>query len=338
MNLFNIIIKDFRDAFRNRTILVALLLPVVASLLFAVIGSSGLSREFEIGIIEESGNLQSFIHNNTANIKTQRFQEIENGVNSVRQGVVSGLIVVNKEKDYNLYLNTQQPLMYYFLKDNLTEMLDKYNDVNRDYKMKLVSVNNPTARLSFLPVWITITITMIGVMIISGNIAEEKENRTLDFLFISPLAPWKTLTAKALFGVIFICLTIGLMSLLNGVFSLGIKVILNLFLVTVTGAFCFTILGLLIGIIAGSQSSARSIGTIIYFPLLFPALIYDLSEFTRKLAAFFPTYYLFKLIENVLIYQRTVFSGNFLSILFIFTLALSIITLIKIRDGGLHEK
>lgn len=338
MNLLNIIIKDFRDAFRNKTILVALLLPVVASLLFVLIGNSELSREFEIGIIEESGNLQSFIDNNTLNIKTHRFLVKENGLKSIRQGAVSGLIVVNSEKDYNLYLNTQQPLVYYFLKNNLTEILDMYNGIIRDYKIEVISVNNPAARLSFLPVWITITITMVGVMIISGNIAEEKENRTLDFLLISPLKLWEIIAAKALFGVIFILLTIGLMALFNGVFSLGTKVVLNFIILTIVGAFCFTMIGLLIGIMAGSQSSARSIGTIIYFPLLFPALIYDLSEFTRKLAAFFPTYYLFKLLEGVLIYHKTVFSGYFLFLLIILTLVLSFIILIKIRNGGLYEK
>ncbi len=299
--------KDFRESIRSRTILIAIILPLAASLLFTVVDNSQMQKQFEIGIVENADGttgLSNFISNRVKNFTVQEFENIKQGKNAVERGRISALIVNNKpETEFSTYINNQKPLTYLFLKDNLEEIIRKHLGIKPDFKMQAIPVNTPEDGSSFLPIWITITITMIGVLIISGNFAEEKDNKTLAAMIVSPAGYLEILFAKGIFGILFSTITVILMILLNGAIGMeGIKIIFLLFLI-ISGSLTFTIIGLLIGIIAKSQSAARALGTVIYFPLLFPTLIYDLSEFTRKLARLFPTYYLFKGLEKIFVYK-----------------------------------
>ncbi len=209
--------------------------------------------------------------------------------------------------------------------------------VKPEVNLNVIPVNIPVTRWSFLPTWITITITMIGVLVLSGSIAEEKETRTLDALMVTPACKQDILLGKGGAGIILIILTISIMFLINGVILTNISQFLALSTLILSAALCFSSIGLLIGNLAGSQSAARSLGTVIYFPLLFPALVYDLTEFTRKLARLFPTFYLLKGLEKVLFYQGGIyFVGIEICILMVFAMFFFIITLVSYRGGRIN--
>lgn len=330
--------KDFREAIRNRTILIVIILPLAASLLFTIVDSSQMQKQFKIGIVEtgEQG-LTGFISRQVKNFTVQRFENISVGKDAVESGVISALVVNEKSVDdnklkpkFSAYINNQKPLTYLFLKDNLEEIIKKYLQVKPKFKMVAIPVNTPETGSSFLPIWITITITMIGVLVMSGNFAEEKDNKTLAAIIVSPASYLEILVAKGMFGILFATMTAVLMVLLNGITEIwGIKFLFLIFLV-LGGSITFTIIGLLIGVVAKSQSAARALGTVIYFPLLFPTLIYDLSEFTRNIARLFPTFYLFKGLEKVFIYQNSAVDiWSDILILSCFSLVLLVITYYK---------
>ena len=50
---------------------------------------------------------------------------------------------------------------------------------------------------SLLPVWITVTLSMIGVMVVSGMFAEEKDTRTIEAIGVSPAGYGELLWARA---------------------------------------------------------------------------------------------------------------------------------------------
>src|SRR5690606_36729288 len=144
-----------------------------------------------------------------------------------------------------------------------------------ELNIQFIPVNTTMNRLSFLPVWIMITVTMIGVLIISGNLAEEKENKTLYSIMMTPAKKMEVLLGKGIYGVLFTFFTVTIMCVLNGVHLIGLSNILKLVISVFIASISFTSIGLLIGSFTTSQSTARSIGTIIYFPLVFPSLIAD---------------------------------------------------------------
>lgn len=326
----SIVIKDFIESFKNKTVLIVILLPVLASLLFSIVDNNDINKVFKIGIVEnKSTSFTNFI-GNVNELKGISYNNENQGIDSLKSGQIDGLIVY--EEGFTIYLDSSQSLTYFFLKDSIEDLIEIYLNKDPGFKIEFVPLNSSISRLSFLPVWITITVTMIGVLIISGEFAEEKENKTLYSIIISPASKIDILLGKGIFGVLFTFITIFIMCLLNGVYLIGIINLLKLIIAIVVASVSFTSIGLLIGSFTDSQSTARSIGTIIYFPLLFPTLIADLSSFTRIFAGFFPTHYFYSILEKLLIYQGQVSIIKDLTLLLIFAFILSIVTLLKFRQ------
>ncbi|HLV10683.1 MAG TPA: ABC transporter permease [Halanaerobiales bacterium] len=338
MRLKSIILKDLIEALRNKTFLIVILLPLLASLFFSVINNAEMDRIFTVGIIEDdNSSFLEFVEENIGNFTAVNYSDFEQGETALEKGSIEGLILINNDDSFTLYIDSQQSLTYYFLKDSIQEFIKLYKGIRPEVDIEVVPVNVSGVHWSFLPVWITITITMIGVVVLSGNIAEEKESKTLDALLVTPAEPRDILLGKGCAGIILIFLTVFIMFLVNRVFITDPFQILTIFALIVVAALCFSAIGLFIGNIAGSQSTARSLSTIIYFPLLFPALIYDLSEFTRTVAVIFPTFHLLKGLEKLLFYQEGASTAWFhIFILASFSVVFIVITLLSFRGWEIN--
>ncbi|MGM0445432.1 MAG: ABC transporter permease [Bacillota bacterium] len=304
MNGFNIIksviSKDMKEFFRNKTIIIVIMLPLLASLFFLVIEDAGLNKEFNLGLVDEiNSDFNQFVSNNIANLNLINFNELENAHKEVGNNI-DGIIEISSKDNFNIYLDASNTNSYFFLQNQIEQIIDNYLNIEPQYSLQVTPLNQIEGRLNFLPIWLTITITMIGVLIISGNLAEEKENKTMDAVYIAPAHNYLFLVGKILSGVILSTFTALIMLFINGFYRQPISNIIVVFIAVFLGSLVFNVIGLIIGAVSETQSSARSIGTVIYFPLLFPTLIYNLSEITELIAKFFPTYYLFQVINNLL--------------------------------------
>jgi ABC-2 type transport system permease protein len=124
------------------------------------------------------------------------------------------------------------------------------------------------------------------------------------------------------------------MGALNGVLAIGFKRLFLAFIIITIASFVFSGLGLIISLFTDSQSSARSISTVIYFPIIFPALVADVSPLTQRLALFFPTHYLYQALDKVLVYQGQ--NSNLsmeLSSLILFSIIFHLIIIVYIRKA-----
>jgi|AntRauTorckE6833_2_1112554.scaffolds.fasta_scaffold00117_8 ABC-2 type transport system permease protein len=304
MSSFNIIksviSKDMKEFFRNKTIIIVILLPLLASLFFLIIEDAGLNKEFNLGLVDEiNSDFNQFVSNNIANLNLINFSEIENAQKEVGNNI-DGIIEIKSGQNFNIYLDASNTNSYFFLQNQIENIIENYLNIEPQYSIQVYALNQIEGRLNFLPIWLTITITMIGVLIISGNLAEEKENKTMDAVYIAPAYNHLFLIGKILSGVTLSTVTALIMLFINGFYRQPITNILLVFIAIFLGSLVFNVIGLIIGAISETQSSARSIGTVIYFPLLFPTLIYNLSEITELIAKFFPTYYLFQVVNNLL--------------------------------------
>jgi len=295
----SVIKKDMKEFLRNKTIIIVIILPLLASLFFLIIEDAGLNKQFNIGIVEENNSFSNYINENIANINPIRYQKVEEANKEIGKRV-AGVVHIQGQKDFELYLNAGNTSSYFFLQNQLENLIERYLNIPLQFNLKVTAVNRIEGKLGFLPIWLTITITMIGVLIISGNLAEEKENKTMDAVYITPASNLLFLTGKILSGVILSTITALIMLFINGFYRQPLKNIITVFIAIFLASLVFNLIGLIIGAKSDSQSAARSIGTIVYFPLLFPTLIYNLSDFTEILAKFFPTYYLFQIVNNLL--------------------------------------
>jgi len=324
LNIKEIILKDLRESLYNKTILIVIILPIIASLFFTIISQPQIEKKFKVGIIEtEEQGLTVYFSDRIQNFQSFIYTDINKGIKDIKSAKIDCLIICKKHDDYTVYIDRKDPVTYLFLKDSIEDILMSYLHIKPDINLKIISLNNLKLRTSFLPIWITITMTMIGILVISGNLAEEKDNRTLAALLITPINESDIIIGKALFGLFLSFITVIIMCVLNGVIPKNLLNLLSFTWLIVSASICFTSIGLIIGVLAESQSAARSLGTIIYFPLLFPALIYNLSEFTRKLAGFFPSYYLYIGIEKIMYYNHTGLEMIILPLysMFLFTVA-----------------
>lgn len=312
--VFLLLRKDLKESLQNRTALIVIFLPLFASLMFSVVNSQQLVRNFEIGITgQKSSSLQQFVADNYSNIKFKSYRQFTAGKRDAAAGKIDALIVyeqgqTNSNDHYQIYLDSRDTINFFILKENITDLLQQYYKLDNQLNLEFAPVTEFDSVSSILPIWITVTITMIGLMLISGSLAKEKDNKTLAALLVTRVNIWQLIAAKSLLAVILSLITAFLMGLLNNLLAVGFASILLFILTVFLAALTFSALGLLIAFISGSQAATRSISTIIYFPIIFPALIADLSPLTQKLASFFPSYYLYQALDKLLVYRGNQFA------------------------------
>ncbi|NLL47138.1 MAG: ABC transporter permease [Firmicutes bacterium] len=325
--------KDFVESVKNKSILIAVVLPVVASLLFGVLDGAQTPKEFTLAIYEEADSgFGEFVAQMAVNFQVQEVSSSKHGQELVQGGEVHGFLQVEPDDGFLLFLDSGRPVYFFALREHMTQLIDAYLGIPLRYDLEVIPVGDTTVSRSVLPVWLTVTMSMIGVMVVSGMFAEEKDTKSLDAIGVSPAGYGELLLGKGLFGVLLSAGTVAIMVILNRTHGIGLSGWLALVFLTLLGATCFTSIGLLIGVVASGQSTARSVATILYFPLLFPTLVADLSSFTRMLANLFPTFHLFTGLEAVLLHGRGVGYVWFeLVVLSVFSAVLTTVAMVSYR-------
>lgn len=130
--------------------------------------------------------------------------------------------------------------------------------------------------------------TVIGGLIISASLIEEREKKTLNAVLVTPITPLEVILAKSLFGL-FLGLILGvIMLVLSNAFTGGIHLIL-FFLVLGT---LFTVgLGLIAGVVMKDITDLVARMKLFNLVLLLPALVLFFPQVPQWIGKFFPTYY-----------------------------------------------
>lgn len=338
--IFLLIKKDLKESLKNRTAVMIIMLPLFASLMFSLVSSQQLVRNFELGVSgQESKEIISFINNNFQNFSIQEFENIEAGREATAAGSIDAALYYSPEPEdieerYQIYLDSRDTVNFFILRENISQLLSTYHNLNSGPQFNFQAAADFKVSSSILPVWLTVTITMIGLMLLSASLSEEKDNKTLAALLVTKVNIYQVIAAKTLFAWILTLITSTLMGALNGVLNIGFNRLLLAFIIITAAALVFSGLGLIISLFTSSQSSARSISTVIYFPIIFPALVADVSPLTQRLALFFPTHYLYQALDKVLVYQGgdTVLTAE-LSFLLLFAIIFYLIIFIYIRKA-----
>lgn len=332
--------KDLKESLKNRTAIMIILLPLFASLMFSLVSSQQLMRNFDLGISgSENTELVNYINNNFQNFNIKAYQDLEKGKNDTAAGKIDAILNYNSkpaeiEDQYQIYLDNRDAVNFFILKENISQLLSSYHQLDTGPNYKIFPAAEFKVSSSILPVWLTVTITMIGLMLISASLSEEKDTKTLAALLVTKTNMYQIVIAKSLLAWVLTMVTTILMSTLNGVLTMGFERLFFAITLITLATFVFSGLGLIISLFSKSQSAARSISTVIYFPIIFPALVADVSPLTQKLAKFFPTHYLNQGLDKILLYQG---ESNYLlqefSFLFIFAFIFYLIIFIYIRKA-----
>jgi ABC-2 type transport system permease protein len=123
----------------------------------------------------------------------------------------------------------------------------------------------------FLVTWSVMGIAMVGTYMVSALLVEEKERKTLDAMMIAPVSYLDLIAGKALVGLVYALLSVGLIFLLNApeqIHSVG-----ALILIGVLSALFATLIGLLLGGMFGNTQSLNTWGGLPMLVFLAPVIL-----------------------------------------------------------------
>ncbi len=134
--------------------------------------------------------------------------------------------------------------------------------------------------------FLVIIAAVIGGLIISSSLIEEREQGTMSAMFVSPATPLEIISAKALFGL-FLGMVMGmLILLLNNALTDALILVFLLFGVLFTVG-----LGLIAGVIMDNITDLVARMKLFNIFLQLPALVILFQQIPQWVGMLFPTYY-----------------------------------------------
>lgn len=151
-----------------------------------------------------------------------------------------------------------------------------------------------------VPSWILFAQVMVGLMIIAPGFIEEKEQKTLDALLISPLTLHEIVLAKGMTILLFSFISQLLVFGLNLGFT---KDLVAVFPMMVIGGIIFIQVGLVIGFLLHSSKSSAAVSSIIMVVLFITASFYQELPEWYTVMQFIPSVVV---VENI----KSIFQGS----------------------------
>ncbi|MFW5790244.1 MAG: ABC transporter permease [Bacillota bacterium] len=290
--IISLIKKDLLYFFRNKTILIVVILPVLASIFFLIIETGLFQIEYDLGLITE--NNHEFASSNHQPINFIEYQSSEDA--RANLDTLDGFLELKADDQFKLYLNQLDPTEMLIIERYLNEFIISSMDYTMPFELDIELIDNQSPFNDLISLWLAITVAMIGIVVMSGDLAEEKDNKTLEGIYIAPVSNHLFLSSKIISGTILALITAIIILIFNLFIesSLTISSLLLTIPVLLAGSLIFNIIGIIIGLKSKSQSSARSLATIIYFLVVFPGLLATFSPAFEFIGRITPTYYLIR--------------------------------------------
>ncbi len=150
-----------------------------------------------------------------------------------------------------------------------------------------------------LPTWILMIVLLVSFIVLPTQVAEEKEKQLFLGWMQTPVRESEWLISKLVYGIVLMLTSIATLQLMGGKTSClhGMSYLAML----CAGCFCFSALGICLGLLCRNQASARTLGVLCYLPLLMPVVLSDMSQKLRSVAPLIPSYHFYEPIRAMLL-------------------------------------
>ena len=301
--------KDIVDALRNRYLLVALLTPLLVTVVLRVLlpGINDLTTLTIVMYDHGNSRLLSKV-GSSSQINLVTVDSAEKVSKTVANSKAVGGLVIPLNFDADVAAGKQPELIVYVNNKQSSIEQATFRQVLERLVLTLVELPAP-ARLVWvdvakeptpqtgglnldqmlLPLLLLMTFAMTGALVVPLLLVEEKEKRTLDFLSTSPASKIEIITGKALTGMVYGLLIAGMVLAFNH------KLIGNwpLTLLSVFVGLVFLVaVGLLMGSLFQNTMQVNTWAGLVLLVLLapsFPSL--GLSSTLETAQRLIPTYY-----------------------------------------------
>ena len=307
MMLKNILIltrHDIITSLKNKTIYLALFIPIFVVLSFSLIDNKNTeSVKILLGLVEKyhyQPDIIRSIEQNKKIITVIWVSNEEDGLLQLKEHKIDGMLAGNKQDSTKLTLSVLQKESIKSLTviQTFSALQKASQDTRENWITDIRSLHEGGMQRQMLPTWILMLVLLVGFIILPAQVAEEKEKKTLLAFLQTPIYEYQWLIAKLLLGMALILTAMLLLHLLGQ--PLPLHVFDYIAFVTL-GSFCFSSFGILLGLLCSNQASARTLGVIFYIPQLLPSALADVSQKLTVIAPVLPSNQLFKPLQIILL-------------------------------------
>ena len=295
---------------KNYLFIMAIVMPLLVSLVFTLVFGTLFSEKPRLGIVDEgSSQLVALSQENDA-IVTHEYGNTLEMTEAVEIGSVDIGIVLPEDFDEAVDVGEQKILTAYIWGESLSKnriilgvtianMVRELTGQESPITLDSITLGEEAAipwNARLLPLIVLVSVFLGGMLFTGTAVIQEKEKRTITALVVTPTSLEEIFISKGILGVM-ISLFAGIMILvLNQAF--GIQPLL-LVILLVLGALMAAGLGLLLGALLKDITTLfaiwKSAGIIIFAP----ALIYMFPQIPEWVGRIFPTYYLLQPIFDI---------------------------------------
>ncbi len=287
-NIIILTANDLAIAFKNRTIYLIFFIPLFVFVALQLVDEEGSDQTpLELGIIESENYPDRIVAGLQAAdqlFTLTRLADAEEGRRQLTAKELDGVLQVSTESagGIELLVLSQGSPVTLALVERISALEAAVEGDRPRWLTAVRPLHDSGMQKQTLPTWILMLVLLVGCIIIPAQIAEEKEKKLLLAMLQTPVREGEWLLAKLGLGMILILLAVIFLHLLG---QFAVANIYSYAVLIGIGGFCFTALGILLGFICRSQAGARTLGVLVYLPLLLPPA---LAEFSRQLTAFAP--------------------------------------------------
>lgn len=305
MNVRRVLILAGKELFqgpKNLLFVMAVVMPVVFTVALNLLFGSVFSGEPVLGIVDQGDSRLVHLVSDVGAIQVREYDDAASLRDSVARGAVDVGLVLPADFDRLLQGGEHIELQgFTWGQSQLDHQMMLATAVISSVR-ELAGGESPVEIVSrrvgegqsmpwrerLTPLLVLVGVLLGGVMIPSSSLVQEKVDRTLPALIVTPLSLAEILTAKGLVGL--------LVSMVMGVLTLGINAAFGSQGLLLAGAlflgalFCATIgvlLGVLVKDINTLFATMKTMGIFLYAP----ALVYIFPQIPAWIGRVFPTYY-----------------------------------------------
>lgn len=302
--------KEFLHGSRGYIFILAIVLPLVMSLLLNLIFGTLFSEKARLGIVDE-GNSQVVLFLEEADSLTVTLYGDDAALRSgVESGAVDLGVVFPEGFDSSVTGNTAIDLTGYIWGEGLAKHRVTIGVAITDAARDLAGLESPVSINSvtlggeagapwndrLLPLIVLMSIFLGGLMLPATSVITEKARKTMNALLVTPVSLGDVFVSKGIMGLV-IALVMGILILvINQAF--GAHTLL-MTLVLALGGVMAVIVGLILGIFVKDFTTLFAIwksGGIILFA---PVFVYIFPDIPGWIGNIFPTYYIVQPIVDI---------------------------------------
>ena len=297
--------KEVSKSSRNFLFIMALVVPIVISLVLALLFGTVFSERATLGIVDEGSSQIPGMAVDMEALIVREYDSSQELRDAVSRGAVDiGMVLPVGFDDQVAAREPTEVQGYIWGESGLdsrailgTSILALFRDVaGYEPPVEIVTTTLGEAQTlpwedRLLPFVVLMSIMLGGMMVPATSMTQERQDRTLSALTITPATLGEVLTSKGIIGVVVASLMAIVTLAINRAFGGDATLLVGALILGSTMAVVF---GLLLGVMTKDINSLfgtiKGMGLILYAP----ALIFMFPEIPQWIARLFPTYYIIR--------------------------------------------